>query len=75
MTPTVRTCATCPAQIRRSTGLPLCHECNSMAEKAFRRFHSPLDADWLAQRSLFFGDTMAVTTAVRSEMDLVAVGA
>jgi hypothetical protein len=69
-------CATCPAVIRRTTGLPLCRPCNDLAEQAFRREHSPADTDWLAQRSLFFGNTVAVIAAVQTELQSpVAVGA
>lgn len=69
---TARSCATCPATIRRSTGLPLCRDCNHLAERAFRREHAPLDDDWMAQRSLFFGDVPAVIAAVQVERTALA---
>lgn len=69
-----RTCATCSVTIRRTTGLPLCRDSNALAERAFRRDYSPLDADWMLQRSLFFGDVPRVIAAVRAEQaELVAV--
>jgi hypothetical protein len=61
-------CATCGVTIRRGRGLPLCRPCVSVAERAFRRCHSPLDRDWLSARTLLFGDTAAVVALVRSEV-------